>query len=57
MARDKNTVVAKIGLDDKGFQDGVTRIQRNLKIVKSEFASASSKLGEFGKASDKLKLK
>lgn len=58
MARNSsNTVVARIGLDDKGFQEGVARIQRNLKLVRSEFAAASSKLGDFGKSTEGLKLK
>ncbi|MBU3100660.1 MULTISPECIES: phage tail tape measure protein [Clostridium] len=57
MAADNNTVVARIGLDDKGFQDGVAKIQRGLKLVQSEFAAASSKLGDFGKSTEALKLK
>lgn len=57
MARDSNTVVAKIGLDDKGFQEGVSKLQRSLKVVQSEFAAASSKLGDFGKSTEGLKLK
>lgn len=58
MARSSgNTVVARIGLDDKGFQQGVQKIQRSLKAVKSEFAAASSKLGAFGKSIEGLKLK
>ncbi|MFT5873896.1 MAG: TP901 family phage tail tape measure protein [Clostridium sp.] len=57
MAKDNNTVVARIGLDDKGFQEGVTKIQRSLKVVQSEFAAASSKLGDFGKSTEGLKLK
>ncbi len=57
MARDSNTVIARVGLDDKGFQDGVAGIQRGLKVVKSEFAAASSKLGDFGKTTEGLKLK
>ncbi len=57
MARDSNTVVARVGLDDKGFQQGVASIQRSLKVVKSEFAAASSKLGDFGKTTEGLKLK
>lgn len=57
MARDSNTVVARVGLDDKGFQEGVSKIQRSLKVVKSEFAAASSKLGDFGKSTEGLKLK
>ena len=31
MARDSNTVVAKIGIDDSGFQEGASKIQRSLK--------------------------
>ncbi|WP_069648990.1 phage tail tape measure protein [Caloranaerobacter ferrireducens] len=58
MARSSGSaVVARIGLDDRGFQEGVARIQRSLKVVRSEFAAASSKLGDFGKSTDGLKLK
>ena len=57
MAVGSNTVVARIGLDDSGFQEGVSKIQRSLKVVQSEFAAASSKLGDFGKSADGLKLK
>ena len=57
MAGNNSTVVARIGLDDSGFQEGVSKIQRSLKVVQSEFAAASSKLGDFGKTTDGLKLK
>ncbi len=57
MAKDSNTVIARVGLDDQGFQDGIAGIQRSLKVVKSEFAAASSKLGDFGKSTEGLKLK
>lgn len=57
MAGDANTVVAKIGLDDKGFQDGIGKVQRSLKLVQSEFAAASTKIGVYGKATETLKLK
>ncbi|AHM57234.1 phage-like protein [Peptoclostridium acidaminophilum DSM 3953] len=57
MARDSSSVVARVGLDDRGFQEGVSKIQRSLKVVQSEFAAASSKLGEFGKSTEELKLK
>ena len=36
-----NTVIARVGLDDNGFQQGVARIQRSLKVVHSEFVAAS----------------
>jgi len=57
MASGNNTVVARVGLDDSGFQEGVSKIQRSLKVVQSEFAAASSKLGDFGKSTEGLKLK
>ena len=57
MASSNSTVVARIGLDDSGFQEGVSKIQRSLNVVQSEFAAASSKLGDFGKSTDGLKLK
>jgi phage-related minor tail protein len=57
MTGNNSTVVARIGLDDSGFQEGVSKIQRSLKVVQSEFAAASSKLGDFGKSTDGLKLK
>ncbi|WP_346920798.1 phage tail tape measure protein [Clostridium sp. UBA7339] len=57
MAANSSTVIARIGLDDRGFQDGVAKIQRGLKLVQSEFAVASSKLGDFGKSTEGLKLK
>lgn len=57
VARDANTVIARIGLDDRGFQEGVSKIQRSLKVVQSEFAAASTKLGDFGNSTEGLKLK
>jgi len=57
MAGDTNTVIARIGLDDRGFQEGVSKIQRSLKVVQSEFAAASAGLGDFGKSTEGLKLK
>ncbi|MDD4802303.1 MAG: phage tail tape measure protein [Syntrophomonas sp.] len=57
MAGSSSTVVARVGLDDSGFQAGISKIQRSLKVVQSEFAAASSKLGDFGKSAEGLKLK
>ena len=57
MAAGSNTVIARVGLDDNGFQEGVSRIQRSLKVVQSEFVAASSKLGDFGKSTEGLRLK
>ena len=52
-----NTVIARVGIDDNGFQQGVARIQRSLKVVQSEFVAASSRIGDFGKSTEGLRLK
>ena len=57
MATGGNTVVARVGLDDKGFQEGVSKIQRILQVVQSELSAASSKMGYFRKSTEGLKLK
>lgn len=54
---ESTAVVARVGLDDRGFQEGIQKIQRSLKLVQSEFAAASTKLGDFGKSTEGLKLK
>ncbi|MGE5417432.1 MAG: phage tail tape measure protein [Acidobacteriota bacterium] len=57
MASSGNTVIAKVGLDDSGFQNGIAKIQRSLKVVQSEFAAATARLGDFGKSTEGIKLK
>ncbi|MEN8906951.1 MAG: phage tail tape measure protein, partial [Clostridiales bacterium] len=52
-----STVVARVGLDDNGFQQGVSRIQRSLRLVRSEFAVASSRISGFGNTTEALRLK
>ena len=48
---------AKISLDSVGFQDGISSINRQLKVVQSEFQAASAKIGGFGNSTEQLKLK
>lgn len=48
---------ARISWDDTGFQQGVTSINRQLKVVQSEFKASSAQAGVFGKGTDNLKLK
>jgi phage-related minor tail protein len=47
----------KFGFDGTGFQQGVSAINRELKVVQSEFQASSAKLGKFGDETDKLELK
>jgi TP901 family phage tail tape measure protein len=57
MQREIGNLVARVTLDGTRFQHGVSNLNRQLKLVQSEFQAASSKLGDFGKKSDQLRLK
>jgi hypothetical protein len=56
MAND-STINARINLDDVAFRDSIARIQRNLRLVRSEFSEASSRLGNFGTSTERLRLR
>lgn len=47
----------KVSMDSTGFQNGISSINRELKVVQSEFKAASAQLGGFGNSTDQLKLK
>jgi phage-related minor tail protein len=55
--KDIGSLSVKIGLDGSSFQAGVGAINKQLAVVKSEFALAASKIGEFGTGTDALKVK
>jgi tape measure domain-containing protein len=46
-----------VSLDSVGFQDGISKINRQLKIVQSEFEATTAALGKFGSSTDALKAK
>ena len=50
-------LIARIDLDQVGFQQGISALNRQLKVVQSEFKAASAGLGDFGKGTEGLKLK
>lgn len=50
-------MVAVVSMDQTGFQQGLTRLNRGLKVVQSEFKASSARLGDFGKSTEGLKLK
>ena len=50
-------LVAKVSMDQTGFQQGVSKLNRELKVVQSEFKAASAQLADFGKSTEGLKLK
>ncbi|MBU3153895.1 phage tail tape measure protein [Clostridium estertheticum] len=54
---DELSLNIKLAMESQSFQQQVAGINRQMTLVQSGFASASSKLGEFGTATDKLKAK
>lgn len=50
-------VSAKFGLDGSGFQEGIGKINSQLKVVQAQFKEASSRVSSFGNSSEGLKLK
>lgn len=49
-------LVARVSMDQTSFQDGISKLNRQMKLIQSEFQAASAKLGNFGKSTDGLKL-
>lgn len=52
-----SNLVTKITLDDTGIEQSMAALGRQMKVVQSEFAAASSKLGEYAKSQEGLKTK
>jgi TP901 family phage tail tape measure protein len=44
----------RLAMESQSFQQQISNINRQMSVVQSEFNSASSRLGEFGSATDKL---
>jgi phage-related protein len=57
MAEDVGNLAVKVSMDSTGFQNGVSAINQQLKVVQSEFKAASANLGAFGNSADQLRLK
>lgn len=57
MAEEIGSLAVKIGLDSSGFQNGVSNINRELRVLDSEFKASNAALGENAKGFDGLKLK
>ena len=50
-------LAVKISLDSTGFQNGISAINTQMRVVQSEFKLASAQLGEFGTSTEQLGLK
>ncbi|QGT99498.1 Phage tail length tape-measure protein T [Candidatus Syntrophocurvum alkaliphilum] len=47
----------KVGLDSSGFQNGISKLNQEMRKVQSEFKLASTELGKHGSELDKLKVR
>jgi phage-related minor tail protein len=57
VAEELGSLAVKIGLDSSGFQNGISSINRNLRVLDSEFKANTAALRENGKGLEGLKLK
>lgn len=57
MAEEIGSLAVKIGLDSSGFQGGISNINRELKVLDSEFKANTAALGASGKGMEGLKIK
>ncbi|MCQ4922185.1 phage tail tape measure protein [Tissierella carlieri] len=57
MAREIGSLNVRIGLDASGFQNGISNLNREMKVVESQFKASTAALGEHGKGLEGLKLK
>jgi len=57
MAEEIGSLAVKIGLDSSGFQGGISNINRELKVLDSEFKANTASLGANAKGLDGLKVK
>jgi TP901 family phage tail tape measure protein len=52
-----SNLAVRVSMDSSGFQQGVSGINKQLSVVKSEFKAASAELGGFGNSTEQLRLK
>lgn len=57
MSREIGSLNVRIGLDASGFQNGIASLNREMRVVESQFKASTSALGEHGKGLDGLRLK
>lgn len=52
-----SNLVTKLTIDDTGIEQSMAALTRQMKLVQSEFAAASTKLGQHASSQDALKVK
>lgn len=57
LTREIGSLNVKIGLDSSGFQNGIASLNREMRVLDSQFKASTAALGEHGKGLEGLKLK
>ena len=57
MAEDLGNLAIRVGLDSSGFTSGMTQINRNLRVLNSEFRANTAEIGLNGTSLDRLRLR
>lgn len=57
LAREIGSLNVRIGLDSSGFQNGIASLNREMRVIESQFKASTAALGEHGKGLEGLKLK
>jgi TP901 family phage tail tape measure protein len=56
MAESLGEIRGQVKLETKGFEQGISQINRQLRLVKSEMDTSSAKMRAFGQSQDQLRL-
>ncbi len=54
LAREIGSLNVRIGLDASGFQNGIASLNREMRVIESQFKASTAALGEHGKGLDGL---
>lgn len=57
MAEDIGSLVVRVAMENSSFEQGMQSLNRSLKIIESDFKTATARLGEHGKGIEGLKTK
>ncbi len=57
MSQEVGNLVVRIGMDSTGFQNGVSNLNRQMRVIQSEFKAATAGTGGFGTSLNDLRLK
>lgn len=57
MAEDIGSLVVKVGMDSRLFQEGVSTLNKKMGLLKSEFQATASNVKVFGNSTEQMKIK